>query len=166
MGKGSEARPFYEKTPMLNFRLHLFNVTNKDEVIQGGRVVCCIFLLFNWIDLITYLSIYSGKPKLQEIGPYFFEWVWHLHFMNVHFYISFNSSWFNFREWKEKYNLVDNEENDTLTYRFKNTYIFRPDLSGPGLTGDEIVVIPHPSKSANSLNDHRDVSFNLTNTKI
>lgn len=55
---------------------------------------------------------------------------------------------FFFREWKEKYNLVDNEENDTLTYRFKNTYIFRPDLSAPGLTGDELVVIPHPSKSA------------------
>lgn len=59
---------------------------------------------------------------------------------------SFNSFQFYFRQWKEKFNLVDNEENDTLTYHYKQTYIFRPDLSGPGLTGDELIVIPHPSK--------------------
>lgn len=58
---------------------------------------------------------------------------------------SIHSSHFYFRQWKEKYNLIDNEENDTLTYHFKNTYIFRPDLSGPGLTGNEIIVMPHPS---------------------
>lgn len=48
------------------------------------------------------------------------------------------------REWKEKYDLVDDEEDDTLTYHYKNTFIFRPDLSGPGLTGNEIITMPHP----------------------
>lgn len=52
----------------------------------------------------------------------------------------------NFREWKEKYDLVDNDEDDTLTYHYKNTFIFRPDLSA-NVTGDEIIVIPHPCKS-------------------
>lgn len=44
------ARKTFEKIPFpINFRLYLFNVTNKDEVLAGG------------------------KPILQEIGPYFFE---------------------------------------------------------------------------------------------
>lgn len=48
------------------------------------------------------------------------------------------------REWKEKFDMVDDEEDDTLTYHFKNTFIFRPDLSGPGLTGNEIITMPMP----------------------
>lgn len=51
-----------------------------------------------------------------------------------------------FREWKEKYDIVDDEVDDTMTFHYKNTYIFRPDLSG-NLTGDEIIVVPHPCKS-------------------
>lgn len=50
-----------------------------------------------------------------------------------------------FREWKEKFSMVDNEEEDSVTFHYSNTYFFRPDLSG-NLTGDEIVVVPHPSK--------------------
>lgn len=50
------------------------------------------------------------------------------------------------REWKEKFDLVDDEAYDTLTYHFKNTFIFRPDLSGPGLTGNEIITMPHPGE--------------------
>lgn len=50
------------------------------------------------------------------------------------------------REWKRKFDLVDDEKEDTLTYHYKNTFIFRPDLSGPGLTGNELVVMPHPCK--------------------
>lgn len=45
--------------------------------------------------------------------------------------------------------MVDDEEEDTLTYHYKNTYKFRPDLSGPGLTGDETVVMIHPCKCRN-----------------
>lgn len=48
------------------------------------------------------------------------------------------------REWKEKFDFIDNDEEDTLSYHFKNTFIFRPDLSGPGLTGNEIITMPHP----------------------
>lgn len=48
------------------------------------------------------------------------------------------------REWKEKFDLVDDATDDTLTYHYKNTFIFRKDLSGPGLTGDEIITMPHP----------------------
>lgn len=50
-----------------------------------------------------------------------------------------------FREWKEKFDITDDEEEDTVTFHSKNTYIFRPDLSG-NLTGDEIIVVPHPCK--------------------
>lgn len=49
-----------------------------------------------------------------------------------------------YREWKEKFNLEDNEQEDILKYNFKNTFIFRPDLSGPGLTGAEVITMPHP----------------------
>lgn len=48
-----------------------------------------------------------------------------------------------YREWKEKFDLVDDDEEDTLTYHYKNTFIFRPDLSG-SLTGNEIITMPHP----------------------
>lgn len=48
------------------------------------------------------------------------------------------------REWKEKFDLVDDEEKDQLSYHYRNKFIFRPDLSGPGLTGDEMVTMIHP----------------------
>nr|XP_029721389.1 sensory neuron membrane protein 1 [Aedes albopictus] len=93
---GTQMRGMFEKIPFpLDFKLYLFHVTNPDVVMKGG------------------------KPRVREIGPYFFE------------------------EWKEKYDTVDNEEDDTLTFTLKNTWIFRPDLSKP-LTGDEIITIPHP----------------------
>lgn len=49
-----------------------------------------------------------------------------------------------YREYKDKFDIVDNKEEDTMEYDYRNTYIFRPDLSGVGLTGNEIVVMPHP----------------------
>lgn len=47
-----------------------------------------------------------------------------------------------FSEWKEKVNIVDTEENDTVSFNMKNTWYFNPDGSG-GLTMDEKVVVPH-----------------------
>lgn len=35
--------------------------------------------------------------------------------------------------------MSDNDEDDTLTFNMKNTFIFRPDLSKKGLTGNEII---------------------------
>ncbi|CRL04099.1 CLUMA_CG017212, isoform A, partial [Clunio marinus] len=60
----------------------------------------------------------GGKPHVEQIGPYIFD------------------------EWKEKIDLVDNEEADTVAFDMVNTFIFRQDLSD-GLTGNEIVTIPH-----------------------
>ena len=35
---GSRLRPFYEKPPFfLNFKAYVFNVTNKEEVMQGSK---------------------------------------------------------------------------------------------------------------------------------
>lgn len=51
-----------------------------------------------------------------------------------------------FREWKEKWDLVDDDEEDTLTYHFKNTFIYKPAMNGPGLTGNEIITMIHPCK--------------------
>lgn len=49
-----------------------------------------------------------------------------------------------FREWKKKYDIVENDEEDTIEYEYKLTWKFRPDLSGEGLTGDEYFVMTHP----------------------
>lgn len=54
----------------------------------------------------------------------------------------FVSSFFT-REWKEKVEIEDHEEDDTITYKKRDVFYFKPELSGPGLTGEEIVVIPH-----------------------
>ncbi|KAG4080358.1 hypothetical protein HA402_010850 [Bradysia odoriphaga] len=93
---GSDIRELYTKVPFpIDFRIYIFNITNKDEVTKGA------------------------KPMLQEIGPYYFE------------------------EWKEKFDMTDNEEDDTLTFNMKNTFIFRPDLSGKELNGNEIITTVH-----------------------
>lgn len=35
---GSSIRPFYEKAPIfLEFRIFVFNVTNKEEILAGGE---------------------------------------------------------------------------------------------------------------------------------
>lgn len=47
---GSETRERYTKTTFpIEFKVYLFNITNKNEVIDGS------------------------KPRLQEVGPYVFE---------------------------------------------------------------------------------------------
>nr|AZB52756.1 sensory neuron membrane protein 1 [Heortia vitessoides] len=58
-------------------------------------------------------------PIVKEVGPYHFD------------------------EWKEKVEVEDHEEDDTITYKKKDAFYFRPDLSGPGLTGDELIITPH-----------------------
>lgn len=46
------------------------------------------------------------------------------------------------REWKEREDIQDDDFRDTVSYTMKNRFVFRPDLSN-GLTGDEIVTMPH-----------------------
>lgn len=47
---GAELRDMYVKTPFaIDFKIYVFNILNREEVANGG------------------------KPKLQEIGPYWFE---------------------------------------------------------------------------------------------
>lgn len=113
-------RDMFTEVPFpLDFKIYLFNVTNKEEVIVGG------------------------KPHLQEVGPYYFE-------LSVAF-----RRWFVFffnrdippriyREWKVKYDLVDDDDTDTLEYSYKNTFIYDPTKNGPGLTGDEIITVINP----------------------
>ncbi|CAK9811125.1 Sensory neuron membrane protein 1 [Anthophora plagiata] len=60
----------------------------------------------------------GGKPILQEIGPFFYD------------------------EYKEKVDLVDREEDDSVEYSLKATWYFNPSRSN-GLTGEEEIVFPH-----------------------
>lgn len=47
-----------------------------------------------------------------------------------------------FREWREKFDQIDDPELDTLEFTEKKTFIFNQELSG-SLTGDEIITLPH-----------------------
>ncbi|PNF38576.1 Sensory neuron membrane protein 1 [Cryptotermes secundus] len=72
--------------------------------------------LFN----VTYLmEVQKGAtPVVQEVGPYCYS------------------------EDKEKVNIVDHEDDDTVSFNLKDTWHFNQSESG-NLTGDEIVTIPH-----------------------
>lgn len=50
-----------------------------------------------------------------------------------------------------KYDLVDDDEADTLEYSYMNTFIYVPEKNGPGLTGNEIVTLVNPVILAMSL---------------
>lgn len=47
-----------------------------------------------------------------------------------------------FSEWKEKENLEDDINKDTIEFSFRNTFIFDETMTLP-LTGDEIITMPH-----------------------
>ncbi|XP_065158178.1 sensory neuron membrane protein 1-like isoform X2 [Atheta coriaria] len=65
------------------------------------------------------ISEKGAMPIVQEIGPYIYD------------------------EWKEKVDTVDDESDDTMEYRIKNTFIFNRAQSG-SLTGDEVITMLHP----------------------
>ncbi|XP_012339100.2 LOW QUALITY PROTEIN: sensory neuron membrane protein 1-like [Apis florea] len=65
------------------------------------------------------MEITAGeKPILEEVGPFFYD------------------------EYKQKVDLVDREEDDSLEYNLKATWYFNPSRS-EGLTGEEELVVPH-----------------------
>lgn len=45
-------------------------------------------------------------------------------------------------DWKIREDIVDDEVKDTVTYTMRDRIIFRPELSN-GLSGDDLVVVPH-----------------------
>jgi hypothetical protein len=47
-----------------------------------------------------------------------------------------------FREYKEKLDLKDHNEDDTVSFNPRDYFIFKREKSG-GLTGDEVITIPH-----------------------
>ncbi|XP_031623145.1 sensory neuron membrane protein 1-like [Contarinia nasturtii] len=61
----------------------------------------------------------GGKPHFKDIGPYVFH------------------------EYLLKHDTIDDEENDTLQFTMRKTWIFKPKLS-KGLTGEEIITTVHP----------------------
>nr|WVD93741.1 sensory neuron membrane protein 1b [Graphosoma rubrolineatum] len=95
--KGNEMRATWSKFPIpVEFRIYIFNVTNPEEVHTGQ------------------------KPKMQEVGPYFFD------------------------EWKEKVNLEDDPAEDTVSFNQRTAWVFQESRS-EGLTGEEMLTIPHPA---------------------
>ncbi|KAK4886688.1 hypothetical protein RN001_002959 [Aquatica leii] len=86
----------------------------------------------------------GDSPVLDEVGPFYFE------------------------EWKEKVDLIDDVENDELTYKQRISWIFRKDLSAPGLTGEEIVTMGHPMMIAMPVMVSREkpAMLNLVNKAI
>ncbi|XP_026482610.1 sensory neuron membrane protein 1 [Ctenocephalides felis] len=65
-------------------------------------------------------EIQTGSvPIVKEIGPYQYDF------------------------WREKIDQVDNELDDSITFKMKTTWFFNQEKSAP-LTGDEQIVIPHP----------------------
>ncbi|ODN04769.1 Lysosome membrane protein 2 [Orchesella cincta] len=86
----------WEVIPIPLFQhLYFFNVTNPNEVVQGG------------------------KPILQEIGPYVYQ------------------------QKRRKFDIVFNDQNDTIFYREKADYFFRLDLS-KGSESDRITFVNLP----------------------
>lgn len=109
-------RPMFENIPFpLTFKVYIFNITNPDDILNGN------------------------KPKLNEIGPYVFEYVDNQHHYNVKAHAVF---FFCHSEWKLRENLVDDDSKDTITFTLKQLFKFRPDLSN-GLSGNEDVVVPN-----------------------
>nr|AKN78948.1 sensory neuron membrane protein 1 [Ectropis obliqua]AZB86632.1 sensory neuron membrane protein 1 [Ectropis obliqua] len=73
---------------------------------------------FNYTNVEDIMN--GAQPIVKEVGPYHFE------------------------EWKVKEEIMDRDEDDTVSYKKRDTFIFKKELSGPGLTGEEELVIPHP----------------------
>lgn len=108
-------RPLFEHIPFpLTFKIYIFNLTNPEDFSNGG------------------------KPKVQEIGPYVFEWVCTRDENNGREFLIYVQ----FSEWKLRENLEDNDFDDTLSYTHKQQFIFHPELSN-GLTGEEEVYVPN-----------------------
>lgn len=120
----SLSRKMYLELPFpLVFNAFIFNILNPEEVQNGG------------------------KPHLEEIGPYVFQWVKinssvEIQSRKVHFFHNFFFRDY-FSQYVLKHDAIDDKKNDTLTFTLKKTWMFKPDLSN-GLTGDEIVTILHP----------------------
>lgn len=121
-------REMWSKFPLpLDFKIYLFNVTNPKEIAQGE------------------------KPIVKEVGPFFYEWVKRLIYLstvprarrklNNNNIILWSKTTYR-SEYKEKVNLVDREEDDSVEYNLKATWYFNPSKSN-GLTGEEELVLPH-----------------------
>ncbi|KAI8432032.1 hypothetical protein MSG28_004552 [Choristoneura fumiferana] len=92
------------------------------------------------LDFKIYLFNYTNAAEVQkgaipivkEIGPYYFE------------------------EWKEKVEVEENDEDDTINYKKLDVFLFKPEQSGPGLTGEEIITMPNPFMVGMATVVHRD----------
>lgn len=53
---GSSIRPFYEKAPIfLEFRIFVFNVTNKEEILAGGERSHIVWFSMDKLSFFSFL---------------------------------------------------------------------------------------------------------------
>lgn len=66
LGNDSKIRPYYEKAPIyLDFRIYLFNVTNKEEVIEGGEYYLLLEIVGFFFFFLKQISLFFFYRKTR-----------------------------------------------------------------------------------------------------
>lgn len=134
------------------FYIRIFFCSNWIWHLALKCATCSLRYRFRWI-LKSTCGISRTKKKYLPVENRNYKKLDHITSSWVSFACKSNNFYFSrrnvsviflCREWKVKYDLVDDDEADTLEYSYKNTFIYDPSKNGPGLTGEESITLIHP----------------------